>query len=98
MPTTRVVNIQNDRCEVYIGRGGPFGNPYVIGKHGDRTEVIRKFRVYFYDRLKKDPDWKAKVEKLKGKTLGCFCFPKLCHGTILAEFIDGSVPPPPTVL
>lgn len=89
MPKTRIVNIKNDRCEVYIGRGGPFGNPYVIGKHGDRAEVIRKFRIHFYDRLKKDPGWKAQVEKLKGKTLGCFCFPLLCHGNILAEFLDG---------
>lgn len=99
MPKTHVVNIQNDRCEVYIGRGGPFGNPYIIGKHGDRTEVIRKFRIYFHDRLKKDHVWKEKVDKLSEKTLGCFCRPPegfqgklLCHGQIMAGYLD-DVPP-----
>jgi len=24
---------------VYIGRGSPFGNPFLIGKHGGRDEV-----------------------------------------------------------
>lgn len=89
MPKTLVVNIKKNRNGVYIGRPSPFGNPYVIGKHGDRAEVLRKFRTYFYDRLQKDPQWKAKVEKLKGATLLCYCFPEKCHGMIIAEFLDG---------
>jgi hypothetical protein len=92
---TYVVNIQNTRCEIYIGRGSPFGNPYVIGKHGDRTEVLRKFRIYFNDRLIKDPVWKAKVEKLKGRVMGCFCAPLPCHGHIIAEFLEGLREKPP---
>jgi hypothetical protein len=30
---------------VYIGRGSAWGNPYVIGKDGDRAEVIEKYRM-----------------------------------------------------
>lgn len=96
---TKVVNIQHDRCEVYIGRGGPFGNPYVIGENGDRDEVIRLFQDYFYNRLARDFEWKLKVEALKGKVLGCFCaFPKgfngelRCHGQIIAGYLD-NIPP-----
>lgn len=96
---TRVVNIQHDRCDIYIGRGGPFGNPYVIGENGDRAEVLRKYKIHFLERLKRDPAWKAKVEALKGKTLGCFCAYTdgfkgefRCHGQIIAAYLDGIAP------
>lgn len=92
---TRVVNIQNDRCDVYIGRGGPFGNPYVIGENGDRAEVLRLFKLYFRDRLKRDAPFRDKVMALKGKTIGCFCHPRDCHGHIIAEFLDGPSEPGP---
>lgn len=91
---TTLVNInRGDRCDVYIGRGGPFGNPYVIGQDGDRDEVIRKFRDYFHQRLKMDRDFRKKVEALKGKTLGCHCAPLNCHGTVIMEFLDGPKAP-----
>lgn len=99
MPTT-VVNVRSGvPYDVYIGRGGPFGNPSVIGPDGDRDEVIRKFNAYFHGRLEIDPDFQRKVKVLKGKILGCFCRPingfngqLLCHGQIIAGFLDG-VPP-----
>lgn len=28
---------------VYIGRGSKWGNPFVIGRDGDRAEVITKY-------------------------------------------------------
>lgn len=90
---TTVVNIKRgEKADVYIGRPSPFGNPYVIGPDGDRDEVIRLFRAYFYSRLQMDPAWKAKVEALKGKSLGCFCSPMECHGGIIAEFLDKQAP------
>jgi uncharacterized protein DUF4326 len=68
---TTVVNIKRgEKADVFIGRPGPFGNPYVIGPDGDRQEVIRLFRAYFYSRLKIDPAWKSKVESLEGLSLG----------------------------
>ena len=88
---TGLVNIKKARCEVYIGRGTPFGNPYVIGENGTREDVIRLFRAYFYERLKREPEWKAKVEKLKGKVLGCHCLPQDCHGRIYIEFLDKGI-------
>ena len=34
----------NGSIDMYIGRGSPWGNPYVIGKDGNRTEVIARYR------------------------------------------------------
>lgn len=86
---TKVVNIKRgEKADVYIGRPSPFGNPYVIGPDGDRDEVIRLFRAYFYGRLEMDPAWKAKVEELKGRSLGCYCAPMACHGLVIAEYLD----------
>ena len=49
---TRVVNIRYEECDVYIGRAGKgcdgyFGNPYYLGKDGDRDEVLVKYKRYF---------------------------------------------------
>jgi len=57
---------------VYIGRGSPYGNPFVIGKDGDREEVIKKFEDNVLPHLD--------VSELRGKDLVCFCAPKACHG------------------
>ena len=57
---------------VYIGRGSPYGNPFVIGKDGTRKEVIDKFTSLILPNLD--------VTALKGKHLVCFCAPQVCHG------------------
>jgi hypothetical protein len=72
---------------VYIGRGSPWGNRYKIGVHGDREEVIRKFREYAEAVILEYPDW---LEPLKGKDLVCFCAPLACHGDVLLEMIGES--------
>lgn len=88
---TFLVNINRARCEVYIGRGTPFGNAYKIGENGDRDEVIRLYRIDFFERLKRDPEWKKKVDSLKGKVLGCHCAPLACHGNIIIDYLDKGV-------
>ena len=86
---------QNSRC-VYIGRPGPWGNPYVIGRDGDRAEVIRKFRKDFnLAILFPEGQWGFKsVERLRGKILICFCFPQECHGDVIADYLNtGKIKP-----
>lgn len=95
---TTVVNIRTGaKYDVYCGRargafGGTFGNPYVIGSDGDRTEVIRKFRIYFHERLGMDPTFRAAVEALRGKILGCFCKPLDCHCDVIIEWLESTDP------
>ena len=71
--------------EVYIGRGSKWGNPFVIGKDGDREEVIRKYRIYFYN-----SNLLNEIEELKDKTLICYCKPSACHGDVLIELLNNN--------
>lgn len=90
---TLVVNLRNEPYDIYIGRGqgekGIFGNPFEIGKDGSREEVIRLFRIQFYQRLNFEPGFLDKVIALEGKRLGCFCKPLACHGDVYVEFLRG---------
>jgi len=76
---------------VYIGRDFDgfkdegFGNPFHLGKDGNRKEVLSKYRAYAIHRMQHDPEFWARVKNLKDKTLGCWCKPYDCHGDILAE-------------
>jgi hypothetical protein len=87
MPTV-VVNLKKESCDVRIDRTGPYGNPFRIGQDGDRKEVIRKFKVHFYEKLNLDPTWLKDVLWLEGKRLGCHCKPLACHGDVYVEFIE----------
>jgi hypothetical protein len=68
---------------VYVGRGTVWGNPYVIGKDGDRAQVIDKYRAAcgprFRERVK---------DQLRGKDLVCWCAPKPCHADVLLEIAN----------
>lgn len=84
---TRVVNVRKDAYDVFIGRPSKWGNPFVIGKDGDRIEVIRKYKEW----IRTQPNLMNSLHELKGKRLGCYCVPKMCHGHILADLVDGEV-------
>lgn len=73
--------------DVYIGRGSVFGNRHRIGPKCTRAQSIARYKVDFYERIKKDPKFKRAVLKLRGKRLGCFCWPKPCHGNVIAEYL-----------
>lgn len=92
---TRVVNLYREKYDIYIGRGGKgfdgyFGNPFPLKKGSDeeRTECLRLYKLWFDDKIATDPEFKRRVEKLRGKTLGCFCHPKRCHGDVIKEYLD----------
>ena len=90
--TPRVVHCKREEFDVYIGRGSRWGNPYshkvgTLAEHvvGSRTEAIQKFEEY----LLSNQDLMSSLEELKGKTLGCWCKPKSCHGDILLRYANG---------
>lgn len=64
---------------VYIGRGSKWGNPFVIGKDGNREEVIAKYKQYILANAKLLAD----LHEIKDKDLVCFCAPQPCHGDVL---------------
>jgi Domain of unknown function (DUF4326) len=70
---------------VYIGRGGRWGNPFRIGPDGDRNQVIAKYRRWLWAEIKAGRIDLADLALLHGKTLGCWCAPKRCHGEVLAR-------------
>lgn len=88
MGETRVVNLHKESYDVYAGRGSRLGNKYIIGKDGNRPEVIEKYRADFYWRLENEPGFKEYVESLWGLVLGCFCKPLPCHGDIVVEYLE----------
>ena len=75
---TKVVHCKKEPYDIYIGRPSKWGNPFTIGKDGTREEVILKY----IDWLEQQPQLLAQISELKGKTLGCWCHPKPCHGDI----------------
>lgn len=82
--TTKVVNKKYEKFDVYIGRPSIWGNPFLIGRDGDRDEVVDKYKDY----LISNPKLMSKILELDGKTLGCFCKPKRCHGDVIVELIE----------
>lgn len=82
----KVVNRKLHPFNVYIGRGSPWGNPYVIGMHGDRAECIARYEVWLRERIAAEPERYAELFRyLTGKILGCFCSPKPCHGDVIVK-------------
>ena len=75
----KVVHCEKEHYDVYIGRPSKWGNPFKIGRDGDRTEVLQKYA----DWIKTQPHMLMSISELKDKTLGCWCKPKMCHGDIL---------------
>lgn len=94
-----------DPQNVYIGRKGTvfitrrlayppkdsiWMNPFRVGVDGCQTTVLTKYRNYITEKIESGKIPKTELEKLKGKTLGCWCSPKStgCHGRILIELIN----------
>lgn len=74
---------------VFIGRPSRWGNPFRIGTHGNRQEVLDKYIWWFIQ--KDQAALRAACRKeLRGKKLACFCAPLPCHGHVLAYYADAS--------
>lgn len=79
-----VVHCKRDPYDVYIGRGSKWGNPFKIGEHGTREEVIAKYEVW----VKEQPELMEALPELRGKILGCWCAPQACHGDVLVRLAN----------
>ncbi len=85
LPPTTVVNKSRGAAyDVYIGRPSCWGNPFVIGRDGDRAAVIAQYERW----IATQPHLLARLGELRGKRLACFCAPQACHGHVLARLAD----------
>jgi hypothetical protein len=67
---------------VRVDRATPWGNPFVIGRDGDRVTVVARYREHH--RPSRADLW-ARIGELRGKALGCWCAPLACHGDVLVQ-------------
>lgn len=80
----RAVHCKRERHHVYIGRPSKWGNPFVIGKHGTREQVIARYERW----LCQEDALMAALPELRGKVLGCWCAPAACHGDVLVRLAN----------
>ena len=94
--------------KIYIGRanysyhlkGSILANPYQIGKHGNRQEVITKYRQWLWKNIQEklsnkynrvwDELVKIGQKVLNGESveLVCYCSPWECHGDVIVSCIQ----------
>lgn len=78
-----MVHCKREPFDVYIGRPSLFGNRFTIGRDGTREEVIEKYAEWIVHQ----PEIMALLPNLWGKTLGCWCAPKPCHGDVILRLL-----------
>lgn len=85
---TFVVNKYKDKFDIYIGRGSKWGNPFEMEDKSnyERNKVCREYELYFWEK-----GLLNNISELKGKSLGCYCKPKRCHGDLLAWVANNNV-------
>lgn len=94
----KVINIKRTNYKVpdgavYVGRDAPrfglkgskWGNPFVIGRDGDRDEVIAKY-AHWLDGMMHNGI--LDLDELQGKDLVCWCAPEKCHADVLIELAN----------
>lgn len=95
-PTTELVNVERHGKEdvTMIDRSTRFGNKFVLEEDGGtytREESVEKYREWFKNKIRKDPDFRKAVDDLEGEKLGCWCKPKPCHGDVILEYLRGQM-------
>lgn len=84
-PQTTVVHNKREHYDVYIGRPGPWGNPFLVDDFDSREDCLAIYAEW----LQRQHHLLEQLHTLKGKVLGCWCAPKSCHGHVLAALADG---------
>lgn len=92
MPT---VHCKKAPYDVYIGRPSKWGNPY-SHKQGtkarylvaSRDEAIKAYKRHLWDQINSGAINLEELAALSGKTLGCWCHPKPCHGEVILAAAD----------
>lgn len=86
----RVVNLKTEPYDLYIGRENitynleerKWKNPFSLEFY-NREEAVSLYETYV-----RQSELYNQLDELEGKTLGCWCAPKLCHGDILIKLYN----------
>ncbi|WP_208180114.1 DUF4326 domain-containing protein [Sinorhizobium medicae] len=86
---------------VHVGRPGPWGNPFVVGKHGDASYCVDLYKALLAGLLRvgADPEIQAlestrrfvaeNADELRGQNLACWCRPGTpCHADVLLQIAN----------
>jgi hypothetical protein len=100
----RVLNVYKDKptpgarmCRIMRGSSS-LGNPFVIGRDGDRTEVIAKYEQWLIEKLR-DNESPVAIEFYnlvqeateQDIDLVCCCKPQACHGDVLKSVVEQEI-------
>jgi hypothetical protein len=86
--------------DIYVARamknikGSVLGNPFKLGKDGDRTEVIQKYRKWLWEQIKAKNEVYDELVRIlylyrknRNLRLVCWCAPLECHADIIIKAI-----------
>ena len=83
----------NKEYDFYIDRRTVIGNPYLIGRDGNRDEVCDLYNKWFQDNInsKKIKNYLEIIIlayiKYGKVRLFCWCYPKRCHGNTIKKYL-----------
>lgn len=75
------MHCNRESYDVYLGRPSKWGSPFVVGRDGTGEQVIERYERW----LLEEPQLLGQLRELAGKTLGCWCAPRACHGDVLVR-------------
>jgi hypothetical protein len=100
-----IANIRREGYDIYVGRlqaGHNFGNPFGFSddslatvKLSSREAAIEAYEGWLRGKAFQwiEPEKRKwileRLPTLKGKVLGCFCYPKQCHAEVLVKMANG---------
>lgn len=83
----------NHDTDFIIDRRSPVGNPFFIGKDGDRDEVCDKYETYAH--ATKSPAFNSFIDSLvkvveiyRELRLFCWCVPRRCHAETVKKLVE----------
>lgn len=91
----RIVNLRNYKKEnneilIKIDRSSVLGNPYYMHNESERDEVCDKYEMWIRTTNRPVREEIMRIKKLAESNniaLGCWCFPKRCHGETIINIL-----------
>ena len=74
-----------DHGIVRVDRRTPWGNRFVVGRHGSRDRVIERYRQDLWRRIRSGDLPLERLASIAHMPLACHCAPLRCHAEVLAR-------------